>query len=235
MTLFFYKMEYMKCVIFAAGKGTRMGEVTRTIPKPLIEICGRPLMGHILDALPTEVGEIVIVTGHLDDVIKDRFGSDFKGRNIEYIGQKEDMPGTGGALWSVKEAVGRERFMVLNGDDIYGSDFLKILAGESFAFGVSDKEWDGYLSVIIDDEGYVKGLENKEGKKNVAVGAYVLDGDIFARELIKGKSGEYNLPRTIMGMADIKKIKAVSTDRWISVNCPEDIKKAEEFLRFSGI
>jgi len=57
----------MKAVILAAGKGTRMGELTSELPKPMLRVSGRPILEHIVAA---DVREIFIVTGWRADVIK---------------------------------------------------------------------------------------------------------------------------------------------------------------------
>ena len=54
----------MKCVILAAGEGIRMRPLTLENPKPLLEIAGKPLIGHIVETLPSEIDELVLVVGY---------------------------------------------------------------------------------------------------------------------------------------------------------------------------
>ena len=65
----------MKAVILAAGKGTRMGELTDETPKPMLPVEGRPILEHIVTGL-REVGitEFCIITGWKAEVIEDYFG-----------------------------------------------------------------------------------------------------------------------------------------------------------------
>lgn len=220
----------MKSVIFAAGKGTRMGEFTRDIPKPLIEIKGKPILDYVLNSLPDDTDEIIIVTGYLEERIKKHFGGSFKGRPIKYVAQNKDMSGTGGALWSAKEFILNDKFLALNGDDIYAPAFLNEMAEKPLAFGVAEREWDGYLSVLVDENGNVRGMKQKEGKKLVSVGAYTLDGRIFGRKPFLIRNGEYSLPRTVIDMAGKTPVKTVFTDNWLPINTPEDIIRAEKLV-----
>src|SRR3990167_990885 len=106
----------MQCVILAAGRGTRMMELTGAVPKPMLEVAGRPLLEYKLDALPEEVNEIVIVVGYLKEVIQQHLSTSYNGKQIVYVEQK-NLDGTAGALWSAQPVL-KDRFLVMMGDDI---------------------------------------------------------------------------------------------------------------------
>ena len=59
-------MVAMQCVILAAGKGTRLRPLTESCPKPLVKVCGKTLLDHIVEALPSAVDELIMVTGYLE-------------------------------------------------------------------------------------------------------------------------------------------------------------------------
>jgi len=221
----------MKSVIFAGGKGTRMGCLARDIPKHLINVKGKPVLSRVLESLPSETDGAILVIRHFGEKIKDYFGGSFNGVPIEYVLQDEKMPGTGGALWSAKDVLDGGRFLVLNGDDIYEPGFLEAMAGESLAFGVTEREWDRYFSVEADGNGNLSGLAEKSGKKMVSTGAYTLDSRIFGYEPVLAKSGEYVLPRTVLKMAKDHPIKLVQASSFLSINTPEDLKIAESLIR----
>ena len=66
----------MKAVILAAGKGTRMKELTNELPKPMLRVQGKPILEHIVNGIVSAgVREIFIVTGFRAEVIEDYFGS----------------------------------------------------------------------------------------------------------------------------------------------------------------
>ena len=65
----------MKAVILAAGKGTRMGDLTEETPKPMLPVEGRPILEHILTGLrESGIQEFCLITGWKAEVIESRFG-----------------------------------------------------------------------------------------------------------------------------------------------------------------
>ena len=79
----------MKAIILAAGKGTRMGELTSDLPKPMLRVQGKPILEHILAGiLSAGVREFCIVTGHRADVVESYFGDGSRwGARIQYVRQ----------------------------------------------------------------------------------------------------------------------------------------------------
>ena len=62
----------MKAVILAAGKGTRMRELTNALPKPMLKVQGKPILEHILGGLSSAgIREVFIVTGYRAEVVED--------------------------------------------------------------------------------------------------------------------------------------------------------------------
>jgi len=130
----------MKVVILAGGFGTRLSEETNLIPKPMVEIGGRPILWHIMKVYSYwGYNEFVILTGYKSHVIKDYFINyytrysditvDMKDNTVElhnhrtepwkvtmlYTGQNNM---TGGRLLAAKNFIGKERFMLTYGDGV---------------------------------------------------------------------------------------------------------------------
>ena len=117
----------MKVVIMAGGKGTRIASVRSDVPKPMINICGKPILEHQIDNLKAcGLTDIILVVGYLGDKIKEYFGDGSKfGVNIEYF--IEDHPlGTAGALFKMPQLT--EDFLLLCGDVIIDVDFNRFIA-----------------------------------------------------------------------------------------------------------
>lgn len=112
----------MKALLLAAGKGERLAKVTKILPKPMVEIDGRPILEHnILMLKNSGVGDIYINLHHLPEVIKDYFGDGSKwGVNINYI-YEEELLGTSGAVKNCSTFF-QDRFLVVYGDNLFDSD-----------------------------------------------------------------------------------------------------------------
>lgn len=116
----------MKVVIMAGGKGTRIASIASSVPKPMIKICGKPILEHQIENLKAcGLTDIILVIGYLGNMIKDYFedGSKF-GVHIEYF--VEDHPlGTAGALFKMPQLT--EDFLLLCGDVIIDVDFNRFI------------------------------------------------------------------------------------------------------------
>lgn len=111
----------------AGGKGTRIASVRSDVPKPMIQICGKPILEYQIDNLKAcGLTDIILVIGYLGDKIKEYFGDGSKfGVNIEYF--VEDHPlGTAGALFKMPQLT--EDFLLLCGDVIIDVDFNRFIA-----------------------------------------------------------------------------------------------------------
>jgi NDP-sugar pyrophosphorylase family protein len=114
--------------ILAGGLGTRLGELTRDTPKPLIEVAGEPFLWHQLRLLATHgAREVVLCVGHLGGLIESSVGSRRFGLRIAY---SHDGPGLDGTLGAIRRARGLlgERFLVLYGDTYLRLDYAATLA-----------------------------------------------------------------------------------------------------------
>lgn len=117
----------MKVVIMAGGKGTRIASVANDVPKPMIRICGKPILEHQIDNLKAcGLTDIILVTGHLGSAISEYFGDGSRfGVTIAYF--HEDHPlGTAGALFKMPQLT--EDFLLLCGDVIIDVDFNRFIA-----------------------------------------------------------------------------------------------------------
>jgi len=229
----------MQCVILAAGRGVRMGELTNDTPKPMLRINGQPILEYTLANLPEEISEIIFVIGYKGDLIKSYFGDEWKGKKIKYVIQ-ENLNGSGGALHCAKNFL-KEKFLVLNGDDLYDcSDLEKLIANEPPALLVKKVNKLGRLGAIkTDANGYLleiieSGEPRDENLNLVNIGAYLLNKNFFDYQLVKKSTEisekEFGLPQTLAKMAKDYKVKVEKAKFWQPVGYPEDILRAEKII-----
>src|SRR5688572_23758495 len=107
----------MKAVILAAGKGTRMRELTNDIPKPMLKVQSKPILQHIVEGLMTAgIRDFFIVTGFKAETIEEFFSDGRKfGANISY-GRQVIQDGTGKAPELARKFVGQDDFVLTYGD-----------------------------------------------------------------------------------------------------------------------
>ena len=125
----------MKVVIMAGGKGTRISSIANDIPKPMIQIEGKPVLEYEIDILRKQgFTDIIITVRHLGNVIMDYFGNGSGispvtnqpfGVNIEYYYEKEAL-GNAGALFKIKDKLNSD-FLLLNADSIFDVDFNRFV------------------------------------------------------------------------------------------------------------
>ena len=113
----------MKAVILAAGKGTRMRDLTQERPKPMLCVQGKPILEHILDGLlGSGIHEICIVTGWQGGMVEEYFGDGRRwGARIAYARQ-EVQNGTGKAAEPAMAFVGDQPFLLTYGDILVRPD-----------------------------------------------------------------------------------------------------------------
>ena len=106
----------LKVAILAGGLGTRLGELTRNVPKPMIEIGGRPYLERVVESFAKRgLRDIVMLTGYLSEVIERHFGEGSRfGITVAYRRESEPL-GTGGAIRDARDLLG-DRFLMTFGD-----------------------------------------------------------------------------------------------------------------------
>src|ERR1041385_8059642 len=107
----------MKAVILAAGKGTRLRELTNELPKPMLGLHGKPILEHILDGIMgAGIRQVCIITGYRAEVIEAHFQDGSRwGARITYARQIV-QDGTGKAPELAREFVGSDKFLLTYGD-----------------------------------------------------------------------------------------------------------------------
>ena len=117
----------MKVIILAGGFGTRLSEYTKTIPKPMIDINGKPILFHIMKQYANYgFKNFYIALGYKGEVIKRFFKRKFFDWNIHLIETGKNTM-TGGRLKRLKKYIGKETFMMTYGDGLSNVNLKKLL------------------------------------------------------------------------------------------------------------
>ena len=119
----------MKAMVLAAGAGSRMGELTRDLPKPMLTVGGRPILEHILRNLARHgFRDIVLNLHHHPQIIRDHFGEGSAlGLTITYI-QEPRLLGTAGSARNAADHLqGPGPFLLHYGDVLTDQDFGAML------------------------------------------------------------------------------------------------------------
>lgn len=118
-----------QAVILAGGRGTRLGERTRMLPKPVIPVDGVPFLSYLVWNLARHgIREIVLSTGYLHEKLRAALGDGRElGVRLTYAREREPL-GTGGGVRNCLHLLD-EAFLVLNGDSIFDINYLDFAAG----------------------------------------------------------------------------------------------------------
>lgn len=237
----------MRAVILAAGKGTRMGALTKDTPKPMILVNGKPVVEHIMRRMMAGgVTDFVLVTKYLAEMIVDYFGDGSAlGTRIEYVDQI-DKYGTGAALLSAKELARGEPVMMTFADVIVSTrtyaQAIRIF-NETDGAGVITLNWVADpctgAAVIVDGEGRVRDIIEKPPRGQApsnwnSAGIFVFDSLIFdyLERLAPSPRGEYELPDAMNSMiADgLGLYPSYLEGDWLDVGTVEAVAMAEKML-----
>ena len=117
----------MKVVILAGGLGTRISEYTKTIPKPMVKICGKPILVHIMKHFAKHgFKEFYIALGYKGNIIKNYFKNNKFGWKVKLIDTgKKTM--TGGRIKRLKKYLSLNRFFLTYGDGVSNVNINKLL------------------------------------------------------------------------------------------------------------
>ncbi|MGE5329448.1 MAG: sugar phosphate nucleotidyltransferase [Deltaproteobacteria bacterium] len=169
----------MKAVILAAGMGTRLRPMTENLPKGLIEVNGKTLLEYSLDNLAFfGVKDIIIVTGYLENAIKQKIGENYKGIKVEYV--CNDYFAETGSMYSLSQIknIINDDILLLESDLLYEKKAIGCLLESELkdAILMSDLLNNGDdVFICINEDNQVVDLGKKiiEGQKNKIKGCLV--------------------------------------------------------------
>jgi mannose-1-phosphate guanylyltransferase len=186
----------MHAMILAAGRGTRLGELGRTIPKVLVDIGGEPLLARQISYLQDNgVERIVVNAYHLAEQIE-QFAADHPAAAHITVVHEPELLGTAGGVRNALECLGSEPFVVLYGDVIVTEPIAAVLATHNdngacvtlALYRSADIEGKGTVELTAADDGpgqrivafHEKTTARADGEAYINAGLYIVDPDLIA-------------------------------------------------------
>ncbi len=239
-----------RAVILAAGMGSRMGALTTSVPKCLVEVNGVPILFRSLHVLASAgVTEVVVVVGYEADQVRRRVGCTFDGMAIEYVDAPLfDQTNNICSLWDARRYLD-EDILLIEGDVVFELDVvmgLREQAGCSMAVAADRAELSGTV-VRHDDRGLVTSFILGAGRaalvdvKSVrkTVNVYLLRAEELrttivpelCRQVESGNVQAYyeSVLRDLVAARALPDIAAVdvSASRWYEIDDHRDLENAE--------
>lgn len=238
----------MKAVILTAGVGSRIRPLTDSLPKPLLEIGGKTILGRMVDAiLGEDIQEIVVVTGYRADQIKRFLHGSYPTISFHFVHNEHyNETNTGYSLLQTKQAVGSDAFIKFDADVLFEADILrKLLKSKASALCI-DKNIHleaEEVKVITDDSMRVvevgKKLDPKLAKGE-SIGIEKIEhsaGKVLFSELGKLMKYKENWQEyyddsytTLAGKGIPMYAVDITGLKWIEIDTTADFKKAEKLF-----
>jgi N-acetyl-alpha-D-muramate 1-phosphate uridylyltransferase len=230
----------IQVAILAGGLATRLGELTKSRPKSLVEILSKPFLGYQLELLKDKgVTDVVLCIGHFGAQIKETFGDGAKyGMRITYS-IEDKLLGTAGALKNA-ETMLKDVFFVMYGDSYLSLDFQKIqkyfLKENKLALDTVYRNYDYYdKSNMIIAGNMVKKYSKTEKTKDMVYIDY--GATVFKKEALKliPENRSYSLEDLFIRLIEMEQLMAYEVkDRFYEIGSPQGLRDFEEYIKTGG-
>lgn len=232
-------IKVSQAVIFVGGLGTRLGKITKKIPKPLIKVNNKPFIEHLIYFFSKQgIKEIILLTGYKKNLFKKKYHKKIFFQKTKVICCGENKPlGTGGALLNARKFL-NNHFYLCNGDTYFNFNLQDLKLGMkknsliklAVAQDKSKQIRYSYLSINksrvlsfssnkVTNSGHINSgyyFVNKKILKKINKKICSLEGDILPK-LVKEKKVE-------------AKFYKEKFNKFIDIGIPKDLKRSERFL-----
>jgi dTDP-glucose pyrophosphorylase len=240
-------MKIDRAVILAAGRGTRMRELTADLPKPMIKVRGKPVLQHIVEGLrDAGVGELLLIVGYRADAVREFFGDGSRYNVAIQYKTQTVQDGTGRVVELARDFVTNRPFVLAYGDILVAPENYKRVVDllnevEAILTVTRGEDVSKGGAVFVNDEMELVDLREKSdrwsGFSEDAIpyynaGLYAFRPSIFdfTAKLKPSPRAEYELTDAIRDLAQSgKKVKALElTGEWADVRDPEVLAKLNQ-------
>ncbi len=223
-------------VIMAGGRGERLRPITDTMPKPNLEVGGKPALGYALSMLADAgINEATVTVRYRYEDITDKFGSEYNGVALDYRIESEPLGTAGGVRAVVLESDDPDEIIVLSGDAVCDFDLRPALsthrAGNAEATIIlyySDEPWNYGCVRLERGESRIVDFVEKPARTQRALvntGIYILSPSVIDRI----PDGEYDFGRELFPamIAEGCRVDGFIADGyWCDIGTPESYRRA---------
>lgn len=230
----------MRAIIPVAGVGSRLRPHTYTVPKVLLNVAGKPIIGHILDkVIQAGFTEATIVIGYLGEMIKE-YVLEHYSIKVDFVEQEERL-GLGHAIYLSRHTVSRSPILIILGDTIFDVDLSAMTTGNGTKLGVKRVEDPRRFGVAETENGFITRLVEKpeQPRSNLAVvGLYYIQQPQLLidclKEMIKANArtkGEFQLTDALQMMIERgERMQTFDVDGWYDCGKPETLLSTNQHL-----
>ena len=224
----------MRAIVLAGGLGTRLAQVTRDIPKPMAPVGSRPFLEYLLDDLVDQgVEQTVLAVSYRWEVIREHFGSVYRGMDLNYSVEKIPL-GTGGAIQQALATLADHEVVVLNGDTRFRVDLAEMEKShrnsgapltialkrvtDSGRFGRVEVSADGVVTSFLE--------KSTAGPGWINGGVYILNSSLF-KDFPMPERFSFELDLVELNIDQIQPQAYQSDAYFIDMGIPEDYQRAQ--------
>ena len=234
----------MKAMIMTAGKGTRLGRITESIPKALVDINGKSVLQLAVEKCTADgFDDIIINVHHFADIVEDEvMRLNRIGFKIIVSDERDSLLETGGGLFKARKFFEKEPFLIYNVDIITDLDLKALYKHHFIKKGLATlavRKRPGNRFFLVDYEGLLHGWCNKasgeqiiarkteEGLNEIAFsGIHIINPQIFDYM----NEGTYSLTTLYLQLATDHKISTFKHTEgyWFDIGTPEDLESVRQ-------
>jgi NDP-sugar pyrophosphorylase family protein len=236
----------MKAMIFAAGLGKRLGSITESIPKALVDINGKTALQMAVEKCSEHgFNDIIINVHHFADMVEDEVKRLNKiGFRIAVSDEREKLLENGGGLYKARDFFGKDPFLLYNVDIISDFDLSALCRVHLEKKGLATlavRHRPGKRFLLIDKDGQLRGWRNiitgekilagitEEGLSEIAFSSmHIVEAEIFNYM----NEGVYSMIALYLKLAETHNIYTLKHDEgyWIDMGTPESLEYVRQFL-----
>lgn len=232
----------MKAMIFAAGKGTRLGSITSSIPKALVDVNGKTLLHRAVERCSSAgFDDIIINVHHFAGMVEDEIKRlNQMGFRISISDERDMLLENGGGLYKAKWFFDNNPFLLYNADIVSDLDLKSLFNLHLEKKGLATlavRHRPGKRYILIDDETRLRGWRNVESGEEILTGTesseklhqiafssmHIAEPEIFNYM----KPGVYSIIDLYLELAAVHPIYTLKHDEgyWVDVGTPESLER----------